>query len=103
MNTEDFKPSTRLMPLFLAWLGLVLLTFASLGLGSWLQDASSWLPPLVAAIIWLKAFLVARYFLEVPLCHTFIRRLTWSFIAFAPVALVLTDLFGRQFAEWVQL
>jgi hypothetical protein len=40
------------------------------------------------------------YFLmETPLSHTFIRRLIWIFIAFAPIALVLTDLFGRQFAE----
>ena len=66
----------------------------------------AWCPGLllpVASIIWLKARLVARYFLEAPLCTTFIRRLIWTFIAFAPIALVLTDLFGRQFAEAFQL
>jgi hypothetical protein len=41
--------------------------------------------------------------METPLSHTFIRRLIWIFIAFAPIALVLTDLFGRQFAELMRL
>ena len=41
-----------------------------------------------AAIIWLKAWLVAYFFLEAKRCHTFIRRLIWAFIAFAPIALV---------------
>ena len=50
-----------------------------------------------------KAWLVARYFLEAQLTHNFIRRMIWIFIAFAPIALVLTDRFGRQFAAWVQL
>lgn len=102
MDTPDPIPSTQLRPLLIAWLGLVLLTLASLGLGEWLSGRS-WLPLLVAAIVWLKAWLVARYFLEAQLCRTFIRRLIWVFIAFAPIALVLTDRFGRQFAEWVQL
>ena len=102
MITPDPKPSIRLAPLVIAWLGLVSLTLASLGLGDWLRGAS-WLPLLVAAIAWLKAWLVARYFLETQLTRTFIRRLIWTFIAFAPIALVLTDRFGRQFAEWAQL
>lgn len=101
MNTPDALPSTRLRPLVIAWLGLVLLTLASIGLGEWLRGAW-WLALLVAAIIWLKAWLVAYYFLETQLTRTFIRRLIWIFIAFAPIALVLTDRFGRQFAEWVQ-
>ena len=102
MSTPPSCPSARLAPLVFAWLGLVLLTLLSLGLGEWLREVS-WLPVLVAAIIWLKAWLVACFFMETPLSHTFIRRLIWIFIAFAPIALVLTDLFGRQFAELVQL
>jgi hypothetical protein len=54
-------------------------------------------------VVWLKAWLVARYFLEAPQCHVFIRRVIWTFTAFAPLALVLTDLFGQQFALWLQL
>ncbi len=88
--------------LFFTWAILVLLTLASVGLGEWLQEGA-WLSALVGGIIWLKAWLVARYFLETPFSHTFIRRLTWVFIAFVPVALVLTVMFGRWFAEWVRL
>lgn len=102
MNPQDQTPSTRLSPLFAAWAGLVLFTLLSVALGEWMRGAPGLLLP-VASIIWLKAWLVARYFLEVPLCTTFIRRLIWTFIAFAPIALVLTDLFGRQFAEAFQL
>lgn len=102
MSTRKQQPTTSLRPLLFAWLGLVLLTFVSLGLGEWLGRAP-WLPALVAAIIWLKAWLVGYFFLEAQLCHTFIRRLVWIFIAFAPIALVLTDLFGRQFAAFAQL
>ncbi len=102
MGTPLSRTSARLAPLLFAWFGLILLTLLSLGLGDLLREAS-WLPVLVAAIIWLKAWLVAYFFLETPRCHTFIRRLIWIFIAFAPIALVLTDLFGRQFAELMQL
>jgi hypothetical protein len=102
MNAPAQRPTARLAPLVLAWAGLVALTLVSLGLGAWLKGAS-WLPLLVAAIIWLKAWLVAIYFLEARLSNTFIRRLIWVFIAFAPIALVLTDAFGRQFADLVQL
>lgn len=102
MSTRSQQPTARLRPLLIAWLALVALTFVSLGLGEWLGRAP-WLPTLVAAIIWLKAWLVGYFFLEAQLSHTFIRRLVWIFIAFAPIALVLTDLFGRQFALLVQL
>ena len=102
MKTRNAKLSTQLTPLVVAWLALVLLTLISLGLGEWLRGLS-WLPLLVASIIWLKAWLVARYFLEAQLSHIFLRRVIWIFIAFAPVALVLTDHFGRRFAEWAQL
>lgn len=79
-----------------------MLTFASLGLGKWLHGGP-WLSVLVAGVIWFKAWLVGRYFLEAPRNHPFIRRLIWTFIAFVPVALVFTAVFGRQFAAWVQL
>ncbi len=102
MNTSDSQPSIRLAPLALAWLGLVALTLISLVLGEWVGRAP-WLPSLVAAIIWLKAWLVAYFFLEAQRTHSFIRRLVWIFIAFAPIALALTDLFGRQFAAVVRL
>jgi hypothetical protein len=102
MNEPEPHPNVNLTPLALTWLALVALTLVSLGLGEWLGRAS-WLPTLVAAIIWLKAWLVAFFFLETRLCHTLIRRLIWAFIAFAPVALVLTDLFGQQFAALVQI
>jgi len=102
MKQSPGKASIRLAPLAFAWLGLVVLTFVSLGLGEWLRGTEG-LTPLVSAIIWLKAWLVARYYLETPLSHTFLRRLTWTFIAFAPILLVLTDRFGRQFADWLQL
>ena len=102
MSTPPSRRSARLTPLVFAWLGLVLLTLLSLGLGEWLREVA-WLPVLVAAIIWLKAWLVAYFFLEAKLCHTFVRRMIWAFIAFAPIALTLTDLFGRRFAALVQL
>lgn len=102
MNTPQPQPPTRLAPLVGAWVFLVLLTLASLGFANSLRGAD-WLPELVASMVWLKAWLVARYFLETPHCHIFIRLVVWNFIAFAPLALVLTDLFGQQFAHWVQL
>ena len=74
MKTSEPSANVRLTPLIFAWLGLVTLTLLSLGLGEWLGHAA-WLPTLVAAIIWLKAWLVAYFFLEARLCHTFIRRL----------------------------
>lgn len=102
MTTLDSQPSTRIKPLVITWLGLVALTGLSIGLGEWLHGFAS-LPMLVAAIIWLKAWLVGRYFLETTLSRVLIRRLVATFIAFAPIALILTHLFGPQFAEWVKV
>jgi hypothetical protein len=102
MNEPEPHPNVNLTPLALTWLALVALTLVSLGLGEWLGRAS-WLPTLVAAIIWLKAWLVAYFFLEAKLCHTFIRRLIWVFISFAPIALTLTDLYGPQFVALVRI
>ncbi len=102
MKTERIQPSVRMAPLIAAWIGLVTLTLVSLALGEWFRGLPGLLFP-VAAIIWLKAWLVAHYFLEMPLTRTFIRRLVWVFIAFSPIALVITDLFGRQLAKWLQV
>jgi hypothetical protein len=102
MANAPKNPLSHFTLLVLAWLGLALLTLVSTGLGTWLRGASV-LPLLVAAIIWVKAQLVARYYLELHSSHVFIRRLVSVFIAFVPVALVLTDLFGDQIAAWLTL
>lgn len=86
----------------LAWLALVALTFASLGLGEWFP-AAPWLPLLVAAIIWVKGTLVARHFIESHVAHPFIARLLRGFVAFAPLALVATAYFGDRLARWTML
>ena len=71
-------------------------------LGQWLHGAA-WLQVLVAGIVWIKGWLIARQFIEIDLAHPFIRRVMRFFIAFAPVALLLTVFFGRQFAGWATL
>lgn len=85
-----------------AWLALVALTLASLGLGEWFA-AASWLPLLVAAIVWIKGTLVARCFIESHIAHPFIARVLQAFIAFAPLALVATAYFGDRLARWTLL
>lgn len=102
MNTGEKPPSSPLVPLTYAWLGLVALTVISLGLGHWFHGAA-WLPLLVAAIVWLKGRMVARHFIEAESAHPFIRRVLSIFIAFTPLALVLLAFFGRQFARWTTL
>ena len=102
LDTRQQQPATALAPLTRAWLGLVALTLASLGLGQWLHGAA-WLQLVVAAIVWLKGLLVARRFLEAELAHPFIRRVLLAFIAFAPLALALTAFFGSRFARWATL
>jgi hypothetical protein len=97
MSRHDNFPT-----LTLAWLALVVLTLVSLGLGEWFR-AAAWLPLLVAALIWLKGALVARYFIEVQVTHPFIRRLLQIFIAIAPLALILTAFFGDTLARWATL
>ena len=82
-----------------AWLVLCLLTLISIGLGQSFHRAD-WLPLGVAAIVWLKGWLVCRYFLESPSAHPFIRRLLAVFSACAPLALLLTGFLGRQVANW---
>lgn len=100
--TSPETGTASLTPLALVWLALVLLSLLSLVLGEWIGQAN-WLPAAVATVIWLKAWLVARYFLEANQCVAFIRRLVLGFIAFAPIALVLTDTFGTQLAAALQL
>lgn len=71
-----------------AWLLLVALTLASLGLGRW-SGATPWLPLLLAFIIWAKCAIVAERFIETGDSHPFIRRVVYTFIALPPLALLL--------------
>jgi hypothetical protein len=102
MDHPSQQPGTTLTPLTLTWLTLVALTLLSLGLGQWLHGAA-WLQLLVAGIVWIKGWLVAQKFIEAELAHPFIRRVLKGFIAFTPVALVLTAFYGPQFARWATL
>lgn len=102
MNANRKLPPANLQTLTFAWLGLVALTLLSLGIGRWLHGAP-WLPLLVAAIVWVKGRLVARRFIEAPQTHPFIDRTLRGFIAFTPLALLLTAFFGAQFARWATL
>jgi hypothetical protein len=85
-----------------AWLLLVALTLASLGLSEWFREAR-WLPLLVAAIIWLKGMLVARCFIESQVAHPFIARVLKIFIGISPLALITTAFFGGTLARWATL
>ena len=80
--------------LVLPWLGLLALTLASLVLGNRFGHAP-WMPLLVAAIIWIKATVVAHYFIESNAAHPFIAWIVRAFIAFVPAALVLSAFFGK--------
>jgi hypothetical protein len=88
--------------LTVAWLALVVLTLASLGLSEWFR-AAQWLPLLVAAIIWIKGALVARCFIESHVAHPFIARVLTVFIAVSPLALIATAFFGGTLARWATL
>ncbi|WP_303905365.1 hypothetical protein [Thiohalomonas denitrificans] len=85
-----------------AWLALVALTLLSLGLGEWFGTAS-WLPLLMAAIMWVKGMIVAGYFIESDIAHPFVRYLVGAFVALSPIALVITVFFGDQIARWSAL
>jgi hypothetical protein len=78
----------------LTWLALLALSFTGLLLGEWFGHRS-WMPLLVAAIIWVKGSLVARYFIESHTAHPFVAWLLRVFIAVVPVALVITALLGK--------
>lgn len=102
MEHATQQPGTALSPLVVAWLTLVALTLFSLVLGQWFHGAA-WLQILVAAIVWIKGHLIARRFIESELAHPFIRNVLRGFIAFTPIALVLTAFYGHQFARWATL
>ena len=91
-----------LKPLLFAWSGLVALTLLGNQLGHWLHGIA-WLQVLVAVIVWLKGYLVARTFIEMREAHPFIRNVLRGFIAFAPAALVATAFFGPQLARWASI
>lgn len=80
--------------LLYAWLGLLLLTAAGLLSGLRFGHAS-WMPVLVAALIWLKGWIVGRYFLRSDEAHPFVTWVVRIFTAFAPAALLLTMALGR--------
>lgn len=73
----------------LAWLGLLVLTGISLLLGAQF-GAASWMPFLVAGIIWIKGIMVARYFIESHEAHPFIAWVLRAFIAFTSIGLIVT-------------
>ncbi|QDZ29309.1 hypothetical protein [Noviherbaspirillum sp. UKPF54] len=77
-----------------AWLALLALTGISLVLGQKVGHAS-WMPVVVAAVIWVKGTVVARYFLESGSAHPFIAWLLRVFVAIAPAALLLTTLLEK--------
>ncbi|MCG2576243.1 hypothetical protein LZ012_04460 [Dechloromonas sp. XY25] len=85
-----------------AWLALVALTLASLGLGEWFRDVS-WLPLVVAAIMWIKGAVIARCFIEAHVAHPFIARVLKVFIAVSPIALIITAFFGSTVARWASV
>jgi hypothetical protein len=58
IDSTNTAQSSALAPLTYAWLGLVLLTLFGLGVGQWFRGVG-WQPLLVAAIVWVKSWLVA--------------------------------------------
>ena len=102
MHHSDTHQTLSLMPLTGAWLTLIALTLASLFLGQWFHDTPV-LQVLVAAIIWLKGFVIARHFLEIGTTHPFIRNVVLGFVAVTPLALIAISYFGSQVARWATL
>ena len=102
MNDSIKHPSSAIAPPSSAWLILVALTLISPFLGLWLHGAG-WLQLLVAGIVWVKGWLIARQFIEIELAHPFIRRVMQGFILFTPIMLLLTVFLGNHFARWASL
>ena len=102
MESIERKPVTSLRPLVLTWLALVALTLVSPQLGNGLGGQDT-VQLIVAAIIWIKGHLVARHFIEAELAHPFLRNVLRFFIAFAPIAIVVTTFFGDRFARFATL
>lgn len=88
--------------LSLVWLGLLGLTAVSLTLGHALHGQAG-LQALVAGLLWLKAWIVARDFILANECHPFIRRVVYGFIAVTPVSIALLGFWGASFARWASL
>lgn len=88
--------------MFRAWLLLVLLLLVSLGAGKFFHGAP-WLPFAIAAIVWLKGTLIARYFIEANHAHPFIQWALRLFIGFVPALLLLTAWLGDRLAQWMTL
>lgn len=84
--------------MLIAWLGLVALTLASLFIAEWAPAGMSGLALLIAAIIWLKGWLLAHFYLETAHSRRIIRRATWAFVGFVPIGLLLTSYFGKGLA-----
>ena len=102
MKTNVAARSAKLTPLVLSWFALVCLTFLGLGLSSGaLRGAGFQL--LVAALVWLKGWIVARYFIESHVAHPFIATVVRVFILCVPLALVLTAWLGERFARLATL
>jgi hypothetical protein len=102
MKAKPALPSLSISTLFGAWLGLLALTALGLVLGRGSAGAS-WLPLAVAAVVWLKGWLVARHFIESHLAHPFIAWVLRVFIVCVPAALLVTTWFGPQLARWTSL
>lgn len=102
MNAIPAARPSALSPLVLGWLALVALTVLSLGLAQWSGHAA-WLQLPVAAIVWLKGWIVARYFIGTHLAHPFIAGVVRAFILCVPVALILTVWFGDRIAQLTTL
>ena len=102
MESIERKPATSLRPLVLTWLALVGLTLLSPQLGNGVGGQEA-VQLIVAAIIWVKARLVTRHFLEAERTHPFIRNVLRFFIAFTPIAIVLTTFFGDAFVRLASL
>jgi hypothetical protein len=102
MKAKPALPSLSVSTLFGAWLALLGLTALGLVLGRW-SGGASWLPLAVAALVWLKGWLVARHFIESNLAHPFIAWVLRVFIVCVPAALLVTTWFGPQLARWTTL
>lgn len=85
-----------------AWLGLLALTATSLAFG-YMMHGRIGLQILVAGLLWLKAWIVVRDFIQIDECHSFIRRVVYGFIAITPLCIALLSIYGAQFARWARL
>lgn len=87
-------PALQKVTLASAWIGLLFLTLVGLLAGG-LWEHTSGLPLFVAALIWIKGWMVGRYFLNIDDAHPYVAWLVRIFTVFAPVALLLTDALSR--------